>query len=437
MEIQLETPSPIKKIVNIEVDKDTVNEELAKEVKKVRKKAKVKGFRKGKVPITLIKKMYGDSIRYEVLNKLLNESLSKAIYDNKINYVGDPSIKDVSEIEEDKELKITAEFDCIEEFEVENYKGIKVEIEKLEVTDEIFDNALKNILSRFTYFEDVEDEDAQIEEGDQVVADIEVNVDGEKDEELSKTEAVFTIGENHYLPEFDNYFIGMTKNDETVASHEFHKDDEIVKGDFTIKVKWIKKPVVPELDEDFISQFGEEYGSVEDFKSKIKEDLESNFKEQMKNDMVEQILEQLRKHHNFQFPEILIDKQVEFLKKKSNNKLVNESDEDFEKRLRESAEKQIRNSIILEKIEKTENIKPSQEDIDKELQKLAIQFRVPFENIKEFYLKNNELSQELLNRVSNNKVFDFLIENAEIIYKEKESENDKTQEENDNEKEEK
>ncbi len=427
MEIQLETQSPVKKTVNIVIDKDSVNEELTKEIQKLRKKVNVKGFRKGKVPVSLIKKMYGDSVKYEVLNRLINDSLLKAIQENNINYVGDPVVKDVSELEEDKELKINAEFHIIEEFEPENYKGIKLEIEKLEVTEEIFNNALQNVLARFTYFEDVEDESLPVEEGYQVVASIDAYVDNERYEPLCKDEIVLTIGENYYLPDFDSYFIGLTKNDETEVNHTFDKDGETVEGRFVIKIKWIKKPVIPELTEDFISQFGEEYKSVEDFKNKIREDLEANFKEQMREAKIEKILENLRERHNFQYPEILLEKQIEFLKKKSTYKIPGEDEESFEKRLKEIAEKQIRNSIILEKIEQKENIKPTQEDIDKEFEKLAAQFRVEVERIKEFYMKNNELSQELFSKVTNNKVFDFLIEHAEITYKEKKDDNEENQ----------
>jgi trigger factor len=129
MDIQLETPTATKKIVNVSIPKATVADELSKEFQKIRKKASVKGFRKGKVPLNMIKSMYGDSAKYEVMNRLINDSLSKAIAEKEILYVGDPVVKDVSELDENEDLKITAEFDCIEEFEIKDYKGIEIEVE--------------------------------------------------------------------------------------------------------------------------------------------------------------------------------------------------------------------------------------------------------------------------------------------------------------------
>ena len=104
-----------------------------------------------------------------------------------------------------------------------------------------------------------------------------------------------------------------------------------------------------------------------------------------------------------------------------------------ENKLKEIADKQIRNSIILEKIEQKEKIKPTEEDINKEFEKLAKQFRVEPERIKEFYMKNQSLSQELLSKVANNKIFDFLIENAKVNYKDKTEENGDEAEKKENE----
>ncbi len=421
MEIQLEVPTATKKVVNVSIPSDTVSEALSKEYQKIRKKASVKGFRKGKVPLHIIKSMYGDSAKYEVLNKLINDSLSKAISDNNIQYVGDPVVKDVSDLKEGEELKITAEFDCIEEFEIKDYKGLEIEVEKIEATEEMYDNAIRNVLERFTYFEDVEDENIPIEKGFQVVAEIEAFVNGEKDEALSKDEIILTIGNDYYLPGFDDYFIGLTKNDETEVNHTFTKDNETVEGTFKIKIKWIKKPVVPELDEDFVAQFGEEYKDVEDFKNKIKDEINENFKMQMRDKSIEQILEKLREDNKFEIPQILIEKQIEF-NKKNMQKLPDEDDEAFNKRVAEYSEKQVRNSILLDKIEKLENIKVEQADFDKEFERLAKQFRAEPQMLKEFYMKNNEHMQQLYSKLLTDKTFDFLLDNAKINYIEKKEE---------------
>ncbi len=426
MEVQLEQPSSVQKILKVKIPSETVDKELGAEFQKIRKKASLKGFRKGKVPMHIIKKLYGDSAKYEVVNKLINDSLFKAIADNKIVYVGDPAIKDITDIEEGKDFGYTAEFDCIEEFELKDYKNIEVEVEKLEVTEEILNDSIQSILKRFTYFEDVEDENTPIEEGFQVVAEVEAFINGEKYEKLSKEELVLTIGENTFLPDFDTYFIGLTKNDETEVTHNVEIDNEEKEVTFKIKVKWIKRPVVPELDEEFIKQFGEEYKSVEEFKEKVKKEIEENYKQQTRNEIIEKLMEKLREENTFQFPEKLIEKQVEFLKK-STPKLPTESDGDYNDRIREIAITQIKNSIILEKIEKKENIKVTKEDFDKEFEKLSKAFNLTKEAIRDIYIKNEELYRNLHDKILTEKTFDFLIDNIKVKYiepsEEKEEEN--------------
>jgi trigger factor len=432
MEITLESQSATKKLVNITIPKEIVSEEIKKEIEKVRKKANIKGFRKGKAPISLIKKMYGDSIKYEALNKLINDSLSKAIEDNKINYVGDPIVKDVSDISEDEELKISAEFNCVEDFEVDDYKGIKVDVEKLELTEEMEKNAIDNILTRFTYFEDVED-DTPIEEGFQIVVNIEATLNGEKLEDLCREDFILTVGEDSYLPGFDDYFIGLNKDDETEVTHTIFKDGEEVEANFKIKVLWVKKPVVPELDDEFISQFGEEYKSVDDFKEKIKKEINDNLERQIRDEAIEGILEKLREKYNFQYPEVLLEKQIEYLKK-SYNKLAGEDDKEYEERIRDIADKQIRNTLILSKIEKAENIVANPEDIENEIKKVAEQFNIEPEKIRNYYLSNQKLLEDLINKITTDKVLDFLYKNSEINFIEKdqvseEDESDKKEEE--------
>ncbi len=428
MEVQLEQPTAVQKILKVKIPKETVDKELMAEFQKIRKKASLKGFRKGKIPMHIIKKLYGDSAKYEVVNKLINDSLFKAVADNKILYIGEPAVKDISDIEEGKDFSYTAEFDCIEEFELKDYKNIEVETEKLEVTDEMLNDSIESILKRFTYFEDVEDDNVPIEEGFQVVAEIEAFIDGEKYDKLSKDELVLTIGENSFLPDFDNYFIGLTKNDETEVTHTVEIDNEEKEVTFKIKVKWIKKPVVPELDEEFITQFGEEYKSIDDFKEKVKKELEENFKQQTRNDIIEKIMEKLREEHKFQFPEKLIEKQIEFLKK-SSPKLPTESEGDYNERMRELAVKQIQNSIILEKIEQKEGIKVTPEDYNEEFEKLSKAFNMPAENIKEIYMKNEELFKNLHDKILTDKTFDFLVDNAKVKYVESESSEEKSDKE--------
>ena len=409
MEYELKEISPVKLEAEVKIPLEEVNEKFLEKYKDVRKKASIKGFRKGKVPIQYIRKLYYESVKYDVLEKLLNDTLKKIIEEKDIRYVDDPKISDASEFEENKDFSFKVEFNKIEDFEISDCKDLEIEVEKEEVTDEMFNEALEGILKRFTTYEDAVDE--QVQEGYQIVAKIEAfNKEGEKVEEFSRDEMVLTIGQNYFLPGFDEYFIGLSKDDETEVTHTVvNNDGEEQELNFKIKVLWIKKPVVPELNEEFISQFGDEYESVDDFKQNLREQLERELEEKRKRIVIDKALEKLREINKFQYPDILLQKQVEFLKKNYNTQ--NPPDEE---ELRKMADTQIRNSIILDKIASKENIEIKTDDIENKFENISNSFNIDLENVKKFYYSRPEDYRRFLDDVLNEKVLNFIYENVKI-----------------------
>ncbi len=408
MDYELKEISPVKLEANVTIPANVVDKKFMDEFKKLRKKVNIKGFRKGKVPISYIKKLYGDSVKFDVLENIVNDSLKTIIEEKKIRYVDEPKVKDVSEIEEGKEFKYTVEFFKIEEFEIDGYKDLEIEIEKEEVTDEMFNEALENILKRFTSYEDAIDE--QVKEGYQIVAKVEAFDDnGEKIDKLSGEEIVFTIGQNYFLPDFDKYFIGLTKDDETEITHKVNLEGEEKEVNFKIKVLWIKKPIVPELNEEFIKQFGDEYKSVEDFKQKLREQLERELEEKKKRILTDKVLEKLREINKFEYPEILLEKQIKLLKEGYKGPQAPDEEE-----LRKIADTQIRNAIIINKIIEKENIQLETQDIEDKFKKISEMFNLDVENVKKFYYSRPEDYNRMLDDLINDKAINFLLENIKV-----------------------
>ncbi|GEM_PF-5753543 len=415
MDIQIEVVSPTQKSVTITYPKDTISDELSKEYQKFQKKVSIKGFRKGKAPIQMIKKFYDDSVKYELLNRLINDGIETAVKDNKLVYVGDPVIKDVSDISIDNDLKINAEFYNIEEFQLKNYKGLDIDVEKPNITDEMFQNNIKYIQERFLYYEDVEDENTPIEDGFQVIADIDAYIDGDKSSDLSKNEYILTIGQNHYLEGFDHYFVGLHKNDSTEVSHPAIVGGESRDVKFIINVKWIKKPVLPEINEDFIAQFGDKYKSVEDFKEQLRSEMEKNIEKETRDVAISKALDKIRGENPFEIPQFIVEKQVEEIKK-SAHKNLNEDEESFNKRLTEIAVNQLKNTVLLQKIRDIENITLDREDIEAEYENLSKMFNIAKETIVDYYSKNEKLVSDMINKVLFRKIASFIIDNSNINY---------------------
>ena len=418
MEYELKEISPVKLEADVTIPAEEVNKKFNEKFKELKKKVNIKGFRKGKVPISYIKKLYGESIKFDVLENVVNDSLKKIIEEKELRYVDEPKVKEVSEIEEDKEFKYSVEFYKIEDFEVNGYKDLEIEIEKEEVTEDMFNEALDNVLKRFTSYEDAID--GPVKEGYQIVAKIEAfNKDGEKIDKLSSEEMVLTIGQNFFLPDFDQYFIGLSKDEETEVSHNVNLDGEEQEVNFKLKVLWIKKPIVPELTDEFVSQFGEEYKSVEDFKQKLREQLERELEEKKKRILTDKALEKLREINKFEYPEILLEKQVKMLQE--GYKGPNKPDEE---ELKKMADTQIRNAIILNKIIEKEGIKLESQDIEEKFKKISEMFNLDVENIKKFYYSRPDDYNRLLDDLINDKAINYILENIKVIETEKKEENE-------------
>ena len=420
MEYDLKEVSPVKLEANVTIPSETVNKEFLNEFKKLKKKVNIKGFRKGKVPISYLRKLYGDSVKFDVIQNLVNNSLKKIIEEKEIRYVDEPQVKDISEIEEGKDFKYCVEFFKIEDFDVKGYDNLEIEIEKEEVTEEMFNEALENILKRFTSYEDAVNE--QVKEGYQIVAKIEAfNENGEKIDKLSGEEVVLTIGQEFFLPDFDKYFIGLSKDDETEFTHPIKLDGEEKEISFKVKVLWIKKPIVPELNDEFVSQFGDEYKSVDNFKQKLKEQLEKELEEKRKRILTDKALEKLRELNKFEYPEILLEKQVKLLKEGYKGPQPTDEEE-----LRKIADTQLRNAIIINKIIEKEKIQLETQDIEDKFKKIAEMFNLDVENVKKFYYSRPNDYNKFLDDLISDKAINFILEKVKV----KEITPEETKEEN-------
>ena len=220
---------------------------------------------------------------------------------------------------------------------------------------------------------------------------------------------VLTIGQDFFLPGFDQYFIGLSKDDETEVTHNVLIDGEEQEINFKIKVLWIKKPNVPELNEDFISQFGEEYKSVEDFKQKLKEQLDKELEEKRKRILTDLALEKLREINKFEYPEILLEKQVKLLEEGYKGQVKPDKEE-----LRKIADTQLRNAIIINKIIEKEKIQLETQDIEDKFQKVADMFNLDVENIKKFYYSRPNDYNKFLDDLISDKAINFILENLKV-----------------------
>ena len=286
MQVHVEDLSPVQKKITIEIPIERVNNEIDKAYLAIQKKAKLQGFRPGKAPLQLIKRTYSDAMRDDVMRRLYQETLYKALDEHKIEPLDSPTIEsDI--LEQGVPFKYSAVFDVMPQILLSDYTGLIVSKEIYAAKPESIDEELKRMQENMAQLIPL-DEGVVVEQGHTVSVDYSVAVEGSPEENSGDQSAEVEIGSNKLIPGFEEQLIGL----ESGASKEFTLDlptggDEAEatakKGIFTVTVKEIKRKELPELDDDFAQQFGE-YETMDALRSKMVEYQEKHEKDRIDNE---------------------------------------------------------------------------------------------------------------------------------------------------------
>lgn len=408
------------------IENDKFEEAVKKAYNKTKSKYNIPGFRKGKAPQKIIEANYGKGVFYnDAIDILFPEVYPKAIDELKLEVVDRPSIG-IEEISKENGVVISVEVDVMPEFEVKDYKGVEVKKEETLISEEEVELELKERANRNARLLSVEGK--EIESGDTAVIDYEgfdngVAFNGGKGENYS-----LVIGSNTFIPGFEDQLIGKKSGDEVDVNvtfpTEYHAKELAGKPVvFKVKVNDVKVKEVPTLDDEFAkdtSEFDTLAELKEDIKTNLQKRADENSKNKMKNDIIEKVCE----NTEIEIPNGMIENQVDNLIMQLNYqlqyqgmnldtllKMTVRNIEDLREERREDAKKQVKAELVLNKIATLENIEVSEEEVDKEIEKMASIYNMEADKLKSTMGPEiNNLKEDMKLR----KVVDFLLENAVI-----------------------
>ncbi len=412
-----------------EISEEKFEEAMQKSYIKNRARFNIPGFRKGKVPRKIIEINYGPEIFYEdALNMILPDAYDEAVEELKLEPVAMPEV-DVEEIEKGKPVLIKIEVAVKPEVKLGEYKNIEIEKEEYIVTDELVENELKSVQNMNARMIDAGDR--SIKEGDILTIDYAGFVGEEQFQGGTAENQTLEIGSGRFIPGFEEGLVGKNKGEEVEVKvtfpEEYHAEE--LKGKdaiFKVTIHEIKEKQLPELDDEFAIDVSE-FDTLDEYKASIREKLEKEFKDKEDIENENNILDKVIDNCEIDIPEEMIDIQLdnelkEFdyrMKMQGLNleqylKLTNSSEDTLRQQLRPMAEKRVRGDLVLEAIAKAENIEVTEEDKEKELEKMAEAYNQ--ENKEKFIqdMKKGDLSF-LEVSITNNKVIDMLKANAKFI----------------------
>ena len=399
MSVQVENLEKNMVKLTIEVPAEKVDEALKASYMKQKSKISVPGFRKGKVPMAMIEKMYGPEIFYEdAANLLMQEAYPEAVKESGADIVSQPTV-DVTQLEKGKSFIFTAEVAVRPEVTLGKYKGVTVTKIDTSVTDEEVMEALER--ERNNNARTITVEDRAIAEGDTAVIDFEGFVDGEPFEGGKAENHSLEIGSHTFIDNFEDQLVGKNTGDEVEVNvtfpAEYHATELAGKPAlFKVKINEIKAKELPELDDDF-AQDVSEFDTLAEYKESVKKNLEKTKEDNAKRTKEDEAIAKIIEKSQMEIPDAMIDTQVqnmiqEFAQRMASQGLSLDQYMQFsgmtidklKEQVRPEAVTRIQSSLVLEQIAKDENIEITEEEIEAELQKMSEMYGMDVDKLKEY-----------------------------------------------------
>ena len=413
--------------LTVEVEAAKFNDALDQAFKKVVKDVQLPGFRKGKVPRGLFEQRFGvESLYQDAVDIVLPEAYTAAVEETGISPVDQPDV-DVTQIEKGEPLIFTAEVTVKPEVKLGDYKGLEVEAEDIEVSEEDVNEEIENQRQRLA--ELVVKEEGAVEDGDTVVIDFEGFIGEEAFEGGTGKNHTLEIGSGSFIPGFEEQLIGKETDADTEVNvtfpEDYHAEDLAGKeATFKVKIHEVKTKELPELDDEFAKDVDEDVETLAELTEKTKERLAEQKKTSADNAKRESLINQASEGAEIDIPEVMVENELERMVSEFEQRLQQQGmtlemysqfsgqgQDELKEQMREDAQKRVQTNLVLEAIYEQEGLEVSDEDIDKELESMSSMYQMDVEQLKQMLGGNTDMLKDDLKF---SKAIDFLVENSKV-----------------------
>jgi len=405
--------------LDITVPAAVVAQEMEKVVADIAKKAKMPGFRPGKAPLSLVKSRFPNEIRQETIDQLIPRFLEEAIQKDKLEVVSRPNVVDLH-FHDGEELHFKVEFEVAPQFELGEYTGLAVKYNEPEVTEQDVEGRLDSIREQRAEYINIDPR--PIVDGDYVAVSLK-SLEGSA-KPVERDDVQLKVGDADAVKEFNEHLVGMSPGDEKEFDVNYPAEyaEESLAGrtvKFHMKVNVLRRKELPALDDDFAQDLGD-YKNMEELRGAIRAAILRERENEAKSEAKTQILDQLVASHDFPVPEVFVDRQVRNNVEQQLSALamqgvdVSKMNLDWAK-LREAqkdrATKDVKASLLIEKIADRESVVALQDDVDREVQRYARQQRKPVAQVRMDLDKNGGLGR-IAGQIRTEKTLNFLFDKA-------------------------
>lgn len=426
MKTNLEDISPVKKKLMIEIEAKEVDNRLDKAYKEYGKRAKIRGFRPGKIPRKILENYFAQQVMEEVTREIVSETLPRAVEETKTLPVSMPVVEN-GPLKVNQNFKYSAVIEVRPEFELKDDMGLQVQKEICSLGDEAVDKHLEEIRKTHGKLINI-DEDRTVKEDDYVIMEYE-GFEGEKAlEGIKSHNFLLRTGSNDFHPDFEKALIGLHRGDETEIKVDFndsyyHSKLAGKSVNFRVKVIEIKVMELPDLNDDFAKNLGTDFDNLEGLKIKIREDLIAREEKRIDKELKERILKKISDGVSFELPDSLVESEIRYAIESIRQNLIRAGssmekaglrEEKLREEFRPAAENRVKNMLILGEIAKKNNLNIDESELSDAFTAMAKSIGQDSGVLRKYYETNN-LVDSYKEKLLEEKTLNYLVKSANIF----------------------
>jgi trigger factor len=419
MDFSLESTSLVGRRMRVEMPWDDIIQKENQQLNDLVKKARIPGFRPGKVPMQIIKQQFGSSVRYEVVEELIRKSFLDVVEKESIQLAGPPHF-DAKPIKDGQPFEFTVTFEVYPEFELKELDGATISKTVVEITDADIDHVLHDLQKKQTNWVEVA---RAAKQGDRITIDFVGSIDGTEFPGGAATDHQVIIGSKSLIPGFEDQLINLTKSDSSVVNVTFPEGYQAADlagkpAQFSVVVKNVEEPVLPAIDAEFAKLFGVEDGSIEGLRAEMKQGMERELSTVLSTELKQQLIEKLAELNPIEVPHGLVHDEIHHLKDERTeqfkryygvSKVPELPDDLFEK----EAHQRVLNGLLFREVVKKYQLKADAARVRKIIEQRVSAFEQSDEMMKYIYSDENALAN-MENAALEEQVVEKLLEKAVI-----------------------
>ncbi|MGX9457551.1 trigger factor [Photobacterium damselae subsp. damselae] len=421
MQVTVETTEGLERQLTITVPAANIEDAVTAELKKIAKNRRFDGFRPGKAPLKMVAKMFGASVRQDILGEVMQRHFIEAIVKEQINPAGAPTFTPV-EMAEGQDLVFKATFEVFPEIALQGLDKVVVEKPVVEVTEADVDNMIETLRKQQATWTEV---DAPAVADSRVTIDFEGTIDGEAFDGGKAEGFALAMGQGRMIPGFEDGIVGKKAgeefNIEVTFPEEYHA--ESLKGKaavFAIKLSKVEAQELPELTEEFVAKFGIENGSVDALKAEVRKNMERELKQAVKGRIKEQAINGLIEQNDIAVPAALIDQEINVLRQQAAQRFGGNAQNMPElprELFEEQAKRRVVVGLLLGEVIKSEELKADEERVKAIIAEMASAYEDPTEVVA-YYEGNEQLMNNMRNIALEEQAIDAIVAKAQVSDKE-------------------